>query len=93
MYSVSFDIWMSFVAFLGLASLIICYVDYLPRKADYVIFAVLFGILGLYAAQVYDENYPLYFGTGGAFALGAMVVLFLKASYLRHKLKKTTPKP
>lgn len=93
MYSVSFDIWMSFLAFLGLASLIICYVDYLPKKADYVIFAILFGILGLYASEIYHKNYPLYFGTGGAFALGAMVVLFLKASYLRHKLNKTTLKP
>lgn len=93
MYSVSFDITMSFVAFLGLASLIICYVDYLPRKADYMIFAILFGILGLYATDLYHKNYLLYFGTGGAFALGAVVVLFLKASYLRHKLKKTTPEP
>ncbi len=87
MYSMQFDIIMSVVAFFGLASLIVAYVDYVPKWTDYLLFAIIFGVLGLYASASYkdDSLLPYVITTAISYAIGAVIVLFFKAWYVKKK--------
>lgn len=92
-YSMQVDLFFSVLAFFGLASLIVAYVDYRPILADYVIFAILFAIFGLYAGEIYRANaFAWWFGHAGAYAVGVVVVLYLKSAYLAKKQKTTQAK-
>lgn len=93
-YSVQMDLVFSVLAFLGLASLIVAYVDYRPRWADYLIFAVIFAIFGLYTGETYGvHGFGWWLGHAICYAIGVVIVLYLKSAYLLHKTNKAVNKP
>lgn len=87
------DITSSVLAFLGLGSLVLCYLNYALRKLDYVAFMVVFFILGWYTAITPEMlkigNYHYQWIIATSFAIGVLPILWLKM----YRLKKSTLPP
>lgn len=77
------DTLSSILAFVGLGSLVVCYLNYRPRWFDYAIFAVLFFIFGWYSGLHPDETTQHQWLTAAAFAFGIVVLVGLKSLYLK----------
>lgn len=77
------DALSSILAFVGLGSLVVCYLNYKPRWFDCVIFAVLFFVFGWYSGLNPDEATLYQWLTAAAFAFGVVVLAWLKSLYLK----------
>lgn len=81
------DTLSSILAFLGLGSLVVCYVDYKLRWFDYVIFVVLFFVFGWYAGLAPNVTTAYQYLTAISFAVGVVFLLWLKSLFLAKKAK------
>lgn len=85
-YILEQDIIASVVAFIALASLIVAYVDYRPKMADYLAFAAIFAIFGFVACLYFSEANWTYLIAGTlCYGIGTMVVLFAKSTFIKSK--------
>lgn len=75
---------------LVLASLIVAYVDYRPKMADYLAFAAIFAIFGFVACLYFSEANWIYLIAGTlCYGIGAVVVLFAKSTFIKSKQNRS----
>lgn len=84
------DIITSMIAFGGLASLVLAYLNYIPKWFDTFAFFWVFFAFGWYCAITPDmpTSYRLY--TATAFGIGVLLLLAVKVWWLKRK-KPTMP--
>ncbi|MDO4895409.1 hypothetical protein [Moraxella sp.] len=81
-YDFSFDLTMSILAFLGLASLVFCYWDGKTTKLDWLLFTIVFFLLGVYTNHMFGEETLYFQWLGGAlYAVGVWPILFANMKY------------
>lgn len=82
------DIIASILAFIGLGSLVLCYMDYRLRWFDYFSFVGVFFILGWYASLSPDSDNVYQWATALSYVAGVLLLLWGKSFYLRKKARK-----
>lgn len=84
------DIITSAIAFFGLASLVLAYLNYIPKWFDSFAFFWVFFAFGWYCAITPDmpTSYRIY--TASAFGFGVLFVLAIKVWFLKRKSKAGT---
>lgn len=86
------DIITSVIAFGGLASLVLAYLNYIPKWFDTFAFFVVFFGFGWYCAITPEMPTGYRVSTATAFGVGVLVILAIKVWFLKRKLKKTAEK-
>lgn len=87
---IGLDILTSVLAFAGLASLVLCYLSYIPKWFDTLAFFLVFFAFGWYCALGPETPTSYRVLTASSFAVGILVVLALKVWLLKQKAKKQT---